>query len=221
MNKIVLLQARLILVAVACTFFSIQSEGRDITNNTTWEGKSHSTDYFPNPGYSARDLSGYLKVRNFQEPGDTLTKEELKAIKKEERAARKAERAESKALARAERQARVIDNPNHADFVILGEDLPTGRGVLDAISGRVPGMMISSDGYVVTHGPSSFYGGGTPLFLVDEIEVSRDYANSIPIEDIARVEVFTGPSSAIYGSRAGTGVISIYTRSSVNQTPVD
>lgn len=218
MKKFILLQSRLMLVMVAITFFSIHAEGREITNNTTWEGRSHNSNVLSNKDFSAVDLVSFMQVSEAQEPGDSLTKAELKAIKKAEK---KAARAERKAQARAERQARVIDNPNHADYVLLGEDLPTGRGVLDAISGRVPGMMISGDGYVVTHGPSSFYGGGTPLFLVDEIEVNRDYANSVPIEDIERVEVFTGPSSAIYGSRGGVGVISIYTKSSLNKTPID
>jgi len=83
--------------------------------------------------------------------------------------------------------------------------------VLDAISGRVPGMNIQGTN-VQTRGPGSFYGGMSPLFLVDNMQVSVDYANSIPIEDIQRIEIFTGPQAAIYGSRGGNGVISIYTK---------
>ena len=226
MKKTVLLQVRLMLIMVIISFISVQTEGRDHTQHITQDGWISNVDMLQVTDLSNTDPAGFHDVfgtqepeavlDSTQEPEQELTKEELKALKK---AARK----EKRALARAERQAnrKVIDNPNHADVVILGEDLPTGRGVLDAISGRVPGMMISGDGYVVTRGPSSFYGGGTPLFLVDEIEVSRDYANSLPIEDIERVEVFTGPSSAIYGSRAGVGVISIYTRSSVNKVRLE
>ena len=69
----------------------------------------------------------------------------------------------------------------------------------------------------MVHGPNSFYGGMTPLFLVDDIEVSKEYINSMPIEDIERIEVFTGPSAAFFGSRAGNAVISIYTKYSMNQ----
>ena len=147
-----------------------------------------------------------------QEPEDSLSKAEIRALKKEERALRKAQ-------VRTEQNANriVVDNPNNADYILLGKDLPRGRNVLDAISGRVPGMMISSSGYVTVHGPSSFYSGGTPLFLVDEIEVSREYATSLSIEDIDRIEIFTGPAAAIYGSRVGAGVISIFTIHSTNK----
>lgn len=136
---------------------------------------------------------------------DTLTKEQKKALRKEERARRKAE------IIAQRQQIKTIDNPNHADYILLGENLPTGKSVLEAMSGRVPGMSISGNS-VMIHGPSSFYGGMTPMFLVDDIEVSRDFANGVSIEDIERIEVFTGSSAAIYGSRVGNGVISIYTK---------
>lgn len=136
---------------------------------------------------------------------DSITKEQKKALKKEERARRKAE------IIAQRQQMKAIDNPNHADYILLGENLPRGKTVLEAMSGRVPGMSISGNS-VMIHGPSSFYGGMTPMFLVDDMEVNLDFANNVSIEDIERIEVFTGSSAAIYGSRVGNGVISIFTK---------
>jgi len=152
-----------------------------------------------------------LRLNDLKSPGmliyqdDTLSREEKKLLKKQQRAQRKEQAA-------AQRKERVIiDNPNHADYILLGDNLPRGKPVLEAISGRVPGMSISGNS-VMIHGPSSFYGGMTPMFIVDDIEVSLEFANGVTMEDIERIEIFTGSSAAIYGSRVGNGVISIYTK---------
>jgi hypothetical protein len=136
---------------------------------------------------------------------DTLSKEEKKELKRQERARKKAEAAEIRL------EMKSIDNPNNADYILLGKNLPSGRQVLDAISGRVPGVIISGNS-VMIGGPNSFYGGMSPLFLVDDVEVGIDYFNAIPMEEIERIEVFTGSSAAFYGSRVGNGVFLIYTK---------
>ncbi|MBN2480610.1 MAG: TonB-dependent receptor plug domain-containing protein [Bacteroidales bacterium] len=208
----------LLLMVVFISAFSIGSTSAEYANFPLKAGINETTHISP---VQYVIFSGMLIDRDIdamQDPEEMLTKEEKRQLRKEQKQLKRAERAERRALERAERAAEsVVDNPNNADYILLGKNLPRGRGVLQALSGRVPGLMISEDGYVMAHGPSSFYGGGTPLFLVDEIEVSRDYANSMSIEDIERIEIFTGPSAAIYGSRVGTAVISIYTVHSVNK----
>lgn len=141
---------------------------------------------------------------NHQEEKQVLTKAEKKALRQERRELRRKQAAE-------ERAAAALENPNHADYILLGENLPRGSTVLNAISGRVPGMMIS-DQHITTRGPGSFYSGGSALFMVDGQEVSKDYANGLLIEDIERIEIFVGSSAAQFGSRGGNGVISIYTK---------
>jgi hypothetical protein len=111
----------------------------------------------------ATELSRHSEV--YQK--DSLTKEQRKILKKEERARRKAE------IIPERQKMKTIDNPNQDDFFLPGESLPRGKSVLEAISGRVPGMTVSGNS-VMIHGPSSFYGGMTPMFLVDDIQVSQD-----------------------------------------------
>ena len=76
-------------------------------------------------------------------------------------------------------------------------------------------MMIEGD-QVVTRGPSSFQQRADPLFIVDGVPASKEMANSIPVEQIDRIEIFIGPSAAMWGTRASNGVISIYRVNSNN-----
>jgi hypothetical protein len=162
---------------------------------------------------------GYDRIRmeKSEQNDDTLTNlqkpdQELNnSLKKEEKEAKKNER---KALKQAQKSEKIknrpapIPNPNHADYIILGKDLPVGRSLLEAISGRVPGMMIQ-DNKVVTHGPSTFGPRPDPLFLVDGIEAQLEFANSISASEIERIEIFTSGAAAMWGTRASNGVISI------------
>ena len=62
-------------------------------------------------------------------------------------------------------------------------------------------------------GIHSLIGNTDPLYLIDGMPVSDVNAVlAIPVEDIDRIEILKGPSSAIYGSRGGNGVIAIYTK---------
>ncbi|MBN2524708.1 MAG: TonB-dependent receptor plug domain-containing protein [Bacteroidales bacterium] len=162
------------------------------------------------------DISCKEYLKEMQDPVKPLTRDEKKQLRREKRQVRKAERAEMREELRAQRaeEAR-IDNPNNADYVFLGKNLPTGQNVFSAIRGRVPGLTISDDGYVRAHGPNSFYGGGAALFLVNEVEVSPESVKTMQVTEVDRIEIFTGPSAAIYGTRVGTAVISIYTIQSV------
>lgn len=98
------------------------------------------------------------------------------------------------------------------DYVIWGDDIPDGcSNALDAIQGRVPGVNVAGDG-VIIRGINTIMGSTDPLFLIDGIPVSFDAIYSIPVEDIDRIEILKGPSSAMFGSRGANGVIAIYTK---------
>lgn len=120
-----------------------------------------------------------------------------------------------------------------------GEELTrvAQENVLNSMAGKVPGVAISSTGgtgssvSMVIRGAYSLNTDNQPLFVVDGVPVQSglnntsqfgernivDYGNAISDlnpEDIADVSILKGPSAAaLYGSRAGNGVVLITTKS--------
>lgn len=108
---------------------------------------------------------------------------------------------------------------------------------LNALSGRVTGVQINNTGgagstvKVIIRGASSLTTDNQPLYVVDGVPivsklnnlghtgngVSVDYGSAISDlnpDDIENITVLKGPSAAaLYGSRAGNGVVLITTRS--------
>jgi len=103
---------------------------------------------------------------------------------------------------------RIYSNP---DAVLkVTEDDYTYMSILDYLEGRVAGLVVSGD-------QVSIRGGGTPLFLMDGVEVSSSMFNDLvlhtPMSDIDKIEVLkTGVNMAMFGSKGGNGVIAIYTK---------
>lgn len=105
--------------------------------------------------------------------------------------------------------------------------------VLNALTGKVSGVQISQMGgaagssvNVVIRGANSLNGDNQPLFVIDGVPVANQLNNGFggadmgnPISDInpndiANISVLKGPSAAaLYGSRAGNGVVLITTKS--------
>ena len=122
---------------------------------------------------------------------------------------------------------------------VKGEDLNrvVNENVLSAISGKVAGVSVSSTGgtgssvSMVIRGATSLSNDNQPLFVVDGVPIANslnnvgemgrdnkvDYGNaisSINPDDIADISILKGPSAAaLYGSRAGNGVVLITTKS--------
>jgi len=110
------------------------------------------------------------------------------------------------------------------------------ENVLNSLAGKVAGVNISSTGgagssvSMVIRGASSLTSDNQPLFVVDGIPMNNtlnnvqqmgrdnraDYGNSISDlnpEDFESVSILKGPSAAaLYGSRAGNGVVLITTK---------
>ena len=102
--------------------------------------------------------------------------------------------------------------------------------VANSLSGKVAGIQITSQGgqigasqNIVIRGNSSF-GNNSPLIVVDGVPIQNDNGtgssvnlgsglNDINPEDIASISVLKGGSAALYGMRAGNGVILITTKS--------
>ncbi|HLK27145.1 MAG TPA: SusC/RagA family TonB-linked outer membrane protein [Puia sp.] len=124
---------------------------------------------------------------------------------------------------------------------INGEDMNkvAQTNVLSSMAGKVPGVVISSTGpspnasvSMVIRGIRSLNSDNQPLFVIDGVPVKNtmnnvaqnngggndvDYGNTISDlnpNDIENVSILKGPSAAaLYGSRAGNGVVLITTKS--------
>jgi len=112
----------------------------------------------------------------------------------------------------------------------------TQENVINALAGRVAGVTVNQIGGVgsstsiVIRGATSLTSDNQPLFVIDGVPVSNsmsnmrgmgdrnevDYGNPISDlnpEDIVSLTVLKGPSAAaLYGSRAGNGVIIVTTK---------
>ena len=78
--------------------------------------------------------------------------------------------------------------------------------ILDWLQGRVAGLQIYTTRYniripIIRNQAASVF--------VDEMWVSYDYLNSLPVADIAMVKVIKGP---FMGGRATSGAIAVYTK---------
>lgn len=90
---------------------------------------------------------------------------------------------------------------------------------LDAIRGKIPGMVISSAGgnfnsspTVRIRGTSSLSGGSDPLVIVDGVFSSMDVLERLNQQDIEEITVLKDASeTAQYGSRGAAGVIVVTT----------
>jgi len=75
---------------------------------------------------------------------------------------------------------------------------------------------ISIFGESALRGKSSFSLSSEPLYLLDDVSVAKSTIESLPPEQVERVEIVKGNNAAIYGSRAANGVIAVYTKQGYN-----
>jgi TonB-linked SusC/RagA family outer membrane protein len=122
---------------------------------------------------------------------------------------------------------------------VAGKDINrvAQENVLNSLSGKVSGVTISQTGgagssvSMIIRGANSLSNDNQPLFVVDGVPIANtlnnvsqvgadnrvDFGNaisSINPDDVASVTILKGPSAAaLYGSRAGNGVVLITTKS--------
>jgi len=97
------------------------------------------------------------------------------------------------------------------------ENMPT-TSAASALQGKIPGVTVTSFGRpgagstILLRGSTNLFGSQEPLILVDGIIVENGLQD-LNTDDIESFEVVKGASaSALYGSRAGNGVIVITTK---------
>ncbi len=102
-----------------------------------------------------------------------------------------------------------------------GNELAKGKelDVVNALAGRVSGVHITQGGgglggggsRIIIRGENSISGGNEPLYIIDGVPGS---SNDVASDDIENISVLKGPAaSALYGSRALSGVVVITTKS--------
>ncbi|MFO7873395.1 MAG: TonB-dependent receptor plug domain-containing protein [Bacteroidales bacterium] len=98
------------------------------------------------------------------------------------------------------------------DQVIFFNDIrDQHNSIMDVLRTRVRGLRIIGN-EIVLRGQSSFRVTNEPLFLVDEVPVNRNTFLNVSVNNIDRLEVMTGPSTAILGKRGANGALLIYTK---------
>ncbi|WP_290797528.1 SusC/RagA family TonB-linked outer membrane protein [Flavihumibacter sp. UBA7668] len=94
----------------------------------------------------------------------------------------------------------------------------------EALAGRVPGLIVTASGGGIGKRPAvSIRGGGTPVFVIDDIISSEFQFQTLNINDIENISFLKdGPATAIYGVAAGNGVVLVTTkRGSKGKTSVN
>lgn len=111
-------------------------------------------------------------------------------------------------------------NPNPTTVTSVDSRVGANEPIEMALEGKVPGLEVTrtSDGYVAIriHGPSSFFGSGTPLYVLDGIPITpgpNGRISGLFAKDIESIQVLKDPAeTALYGVRGGNGVIVIKTK---------
>lgn len=91
------------------------------------------------------------------------------------------------------------------------EDIPQKgyASVAEFLQGRAPGVQVTDNGSgeptIIIRGVATINGNTTPLYILDGVEISS--LMSLNPNDIYSVEVLSGVSASIYGSRGGNGVL--------------
>jgi outer membrane receptor protein involved in Fe transport len=102
---------------------------------------------------------------------------------------------------------------NQADVVLKGSQLPVppSGNILEVLQGRVAGLQIHRRGF--NDFQAVIRGQGQPLYLIDGMPVDPSALSSINAFDVDRIEIIKNMAgAAIYGGRAGGGVIAFYTK---------
>ena len=111
-------------------------------------------------------------------------------------------------------------NANPSTVTSVDNRVGANEPIEMALQGKVPGLEVTrtNDGSVAIriHGPSSFFGNGEPLYVLDGIPITpgpNGRISGLFAKDIESIQVLKDPSeTALYGVRGGNGVIVIKTK---------
>lgn len=104
---------------------------------------------------------------------------------------------------------------------ISGEELMTTNAsqTSTALAGKIAGINSrQADGRPGSGTSIRIRGMGTPLYVIDGVQKDEGQFNNIDPNDIESISILKDASAAIYGVRAGNGVVVVKTKSGVRNT---
>jgi hypothetical protein len=107
----------------------------------------------------------------------------------------------------------VYGNPDQR--IYIGERQTRYRSLFDVLTERATGFSIVQ-GQPRLRGASSFYGSNVPIFFVDGIQVDPRFFSQIDPQEVHRIDIFKGASSAKFGLRGANGAILAFTKRASN-----
>ncbi len=126
-------------------------------------------------------------------------------------------------IATGQQQA-ISEAPAVATVITASEIAAMGAANLDEVLATVPGLHVALSSYRFSpiYSMRGIHNDRNPqvLMLVNGTPITQLYfgdrgaKNTLPVSNIARVEVIRGPGSAIYGADAFAGVINVITKTS-------
>ena len=127
----------------------------------------------------------------------------------------------SRATSQSEPAPRAAPPPPASTTMTSDEQARQGAASLDQLlAGRISGVTVTSapgGGIVVRFaGPTSFYSGQEPLYVIDgvPVEVNRGTLTWLSPHDVESIRALKGADATIYGVRGSNGVIVIKTKGS-------
>jgi TonB-dependent SusC/RagA subfamily outer membrane receptor len=88
--------------------------------------------------------------------------------------------------------------------------------IYELIRGRFTGVQVIND-EIIIRGGTSLYGSNAALLIVDGVDVNTSTFKSLPVTDIASINILKGPDASIYGVRGANGVVMVETKSWKNK----
>lgn len=95
-------------------------------------------------------------------------------------------------------------------------DLSEYSSLLEAISGRFAGVQVTRNGDIIIRGLNSINGNSSALIVVDGMITDNSVLTQLSPSHVKRIDVIKDGGAALYGSRGGSGVLLIETKSGVD-----
>lgn len=122
---------------------------------------------------------------------------------------------EGKRYTEDQKQSAYGSGDNTFSFDKISETSRLAKNPLEILQGRIAGVQIAGSGPFMTiqiRGASTGLGAAaSPAIFLNDIPTDLQTVLYIPAMDIERVEIFKGPSAAVFGAIGGAGVIAFYT----------
>lgn len=105
---------------------------------------------------------------------------------------------------------------SNATHTLKGDQLRVyGINLIESLKGRFPGVTIQGGpgNYKISiRGSTTISGALAVNYILDGMFVDISVLENTPLNDVAEIDIITGPAASIYGTGAGDGIIAVYTK---------